>query len=243
MRRAGNTSFAASISELITEGFFFQRSPALAGNECQVATRAGRKCLGQDRQNRNCHGEREAALLSFDRADTVFDVLTAEANSITAAKSGVQQYIQPDALTRSDRPTLSDRQQHVPLSMAGIRRLVCAGVFNFQRGIGLYHLGLCCPAENPPHGVKEMAGLNRRRGSSLASSHDRSGGDVGERFGAGCLNNVQKYIIAFPAGGEAIDSTRRSSHDSGQPAMPRCRARAPPFLCAGCLTMRLHIRL
>ena len=105
VRRTGDTSLAAGISELIAEGLFFQRSPALASDERQVATRTRRKCLGQDRKNRNCHRERETTLLSLDRANTVFDVLSAEANGVTAAKSGVEQHIQPDALTRSDRPT------------------------------------------------------------------------------------------------------------------------------------------
>ena len=128
---------------------FFQRSPALAGNECQVATRAGRKCLGQDRQNRNCHGEREATLFCFDRADTVLDVLTAEANSITAAKSGVQQHIQPDALARSDRPTCLIGSNVFLCPWRESVALLVRWVFNSQRGIGLYHLGFAAQRKTP----------------------------------------------------------------------------------------------
>ena len=84
---------------------FLQRSPTLARDECQVAARTRFQRLGQDGKNGNGHRDRETTLFSLDCANTIFDVLSAETNGVAAAKSGVEQHIQPDAFTHSDGPT------------------------------------------------------------------------------------------------------------------------------------------
>ena len=124
-------------------------------------------------------GERETTLLSLDCANTVFDVLSAEANGVTAAKSGVEQHIQPDAFTRSDGPTfligsnvfLSPGREAVSLFLRWI--------FDPDCWIGLDQLGAGRPSEQSTHGVKEVSGLDRCRGASVAPSCNRSSCDAG----------------------------------------------------------------
>lgn len=102
---------AARLSEQITEGFLCKRSPALACDECQITARSCLKRLDKYRQDWQCYFG--ISLFGFDGTDTIANMLATKPNGIATAKAGVNQDIEPYALSRSLANVFHKPQRHL----------------------------------------------------------------------------------------------------------------------------------
>src|SRR5262249_15515988 len=83
-----------------------QRFAFVAADECEIANRANLKRCRQCRKDRQRDSDFALRLFRAERRHTVADMLLAEPNGVTSTEPGVEQYVQPHALFRPERPSL-----------------------------------------------------------------------------------------------------------------------------------------
>ena len=193
MRRARYARSTASDCELIAEARLGHRLAARTGNERKVAARSGRQCLGQHRQDRD--GNDRPGLLRLDGRDAVADVLAPEPHGIAAPEPGIEQDVKPNALTRTDRPSLLVCG-YVLLCPRADTGIASAGRSLDASGrIGLDELHLDRPAKQRAHRVQKVLRLPRRMRSALQAGADSLWRYCRERSVACRLDHLPIYPV------------------------------------------------
>src|SRR5262245_31053337 len=104
MGRPWHASGLAGSPEQIAERLLGQRLAALAADEREIATRSCSQRHGQDGKDRHRHLDGEAALFGLDLRHALTDMLPTNPHCVTPAQPGVEQYVEPHSLARTNRP-------------------------------------------------------------------------------------------------------------------------------------------
>jgi hypothetical protein len=124
-------------------------------------------------------------------------MLAAELHGVATTESGLQQDVEPNALSRADRPALLICGNLLlgPHRDAGI--LWSSWISDADSGIDFNELRFCSPPEESAHGFKEMPRLSRCRVSPISARNDCRARDLGVRLLACRIDHMPEYSFAL----------------------------------------------